>query len=290
MAIRDCVRICRMLGAATLSHRSALRLSTSSSSSAISQPALGDAFARPKLQSCLENIKKLKLGTAQPARPDTEIPRSSILIPLGTAQPARPDTEIPRSSILIPLCTSGGGKPSVLFTLRSSRLLRHKGYVCFPGGMEHAEDIDPVDTALRETEEELGVSRSKVEVLGTFPTFYNPRDKLSMTVVLAMLGESGRDIDLDVDLNVNDAEVQLAFVRTLEELCEKSNLRYTQFRGRRGTLNGGDYAMPVFLAGQFKVWGLTAMVLNAFLKTLLPDAYHHEVKCSVLKKSLYIKD
>uniref|UniRef100_A0A6M2CZR3 Putative peroxisomal nudix hydrolase n=1 Tax=Rhipicephalus microplus TaxID=6941 RepID=A0A6M2CZR3_RHIMP len=269
MAIRDCVRICRMLGAATLSHRSALRLSTSSSSSAISQPALGDAFARPKLQSCLENIKKLKLGTAQPARPDTEIPRSSILIPL---------------------CTSGGGKPSVLFTLRSSRLLRHKGYVCFPGGMEHAEDIDPVDTALRETEEELGVSRSKVEVLGTFPTFYNPRDKLSMTVVLAMLGESGRDIDLDVDLNVNDAEVQLAFVRTLEELCEKSNLRYTQFRGRRGTLNGGDYAMPVFLAGQFKVWGLTAMVLNAFLKTLLPDAYHHEVRCSVLKKSLYIKN
>lgn len=266
MPIRDCVRNCWMLGAAVRPHHCALRFSATSSTSASPQPALDDAFARPKLQSCLESIKKLKLGTVQPARPDSEIRRSSILIPL---------------------CTSKGGKPSLLFTLRSNRLPRHRGYVCFPGGMEHAEDIDPVDTALRETEEELGVSRGKVEVFGTFPTFYNPRDKLSMTVVLGMLGETGRDIDLKADLNVNDAEVQLAFVRTLEELCDKSNLRYTQFRNRHG---GGDYSMPVFLAGQFKVWGLTAMVLNAFLRTLLPDSYHHEVRCSVLKKSLYIKN
>lgn len=266
MPLRGCVRIRRALGTATWPLRNALRFSASTSSStAPSAPALDDAFARPKLQSCLESIKKLKLGTVQPARPDAEIRRSSILIPL---------------------CTSQGGKPSLLFTLRSNRLPRHRGYVCFPGGMEHAEDIDPVDTALRETQEELGVSRGQVDVIGTFPTFYNPRDKLSMTVVLGMLGEHGRDIDLKADLKVNNAEVQLAFVRTLEELCDPSNLRYTQFRAR----HGGDYAMPVFLAGQFRVWGLTAMVLNAFLRTLLPDVYHHEVKCWVLKKSLYLKE
>lgn len=260
MTIRDCVRIRPMLNAARACN-GAFRCASSSNTAS----ALDSAFSRPKLQSCLESIKKVKLGTVQPARPDAEIRRSSILIPL---------------------CTSNGGKPSLLFTLRSNRLPRHKGYVCFPGGMEHAEDIDPVDTALRETEEELGVSRSKLEVIGTFPTFYNPRDKLSMTVVLGMLGEAGRDVDLQADLNVNDAEVQLAFVRTLEELCDQTNLRYTQFRGR----HGGDYAMPVFLTGQFKVWGLTAMVLNAFLRTLLPDVYHHEVRCVVLKKSLYLKD
>lgn len=150
--------------------------------------------------------------------------------------------------------------------------------------MQHPEDADPVNTALRETEEELGLSRSKIEVIGSFPTFYNPLDKLFMTAVVGMLGE-GRDIDVQADLNVNESEVQLAFLRTLEELCEPENLRYTQFR-RPHT----DYSMPVFLAGQYKIWGLTALILNAFLRTLIPDAYEHEVRCNVLKKKLYLKD
>lgn len=231
--------------------------------SSVSSTALESAFARPKLESCLESIKNVKLGAAQPAKPDR-------------------DTR--HSSVLIPLCTSSQGKPTILFTLRSKRLARHRGYVCFPGGMQHAEDADPVDTALRETEEELGLSRSKIEVIGSFPTFYNPLDKLFMTAVVGMLGE-GRDIDVQADLNVNESEVQLAFLRTLEELCEPENLRYTQFR-RPHT----DYSMPVFLAGQYKIWGLTALILNAFLRTLIPDAYEHEVRCNVLKKKLYLKD
>lgn len=231
--------------------------------SSVSSTALDSAFARPKLESCLESIKNIKLGAAQPAKPDRE---------------AR------HSSVLIPLCTSSQGKPAILFTLRSKRLARHRGYVCFPGGIQHDEDFNPVDTALRETEEELGLSKLKIDVIGSFPTFYNPLDKLFMTVVVGMLGE-GRDIDVQADLNVNESEVQLAFLRTLEELCDPANLRYTQFR-RPNT----EYSMPVFLAGQYKIWGLTAMILNAFLRTLIPDAYEHEVRCNVLKKNLYLKD
>lgn len=150
--------------------------------------------------------------------------------------------------------------------------------------MQHDEDFNPVDTALRETEEELGLSKNRIEVIGSFPTFYNPLDKLYMTVVLGVLGE-GRDLDVQADLNINESEVQLAFLRTLEELCDPTNLRYTQFRRPHS-----DYSMPVFLAGQYKIWGLTAMILNAFLRTLIPDAYEHEVRCYVLNKKLYLKD
>lgn len=222
------------------------------------------AFSESNLQKCVARLQATKLGTAKP-------------------RSVEDSSRHRHSSVLIPLCTTRGNKPSILFTLRSTRLPRHKGYVCFPGGIQHAEDADPLDTALREAEEELGLQRSKIKVLGTFPPFYNPLDRMTMTVVLGMLGQ-GSDLDLEKSLNVNDDEVQLAFTRTLDELCDPANLRFTQFRKRHT-----DYSMPVFLVGQFKIWGLTAMVLNAFLKALLPDVYTHRVKCVLLDKELYLK-
>ncbi|CAN7995194.1 unnamed protein product [Ixodes hexagonus] len=229
-----------------------------------STSATDSAFSEPNIQKCIAKLQATKLGTARPRSTD--------------------DSSRQRhSSVLIPLCTTQGNKPSILFTLRSTRLPRHKGYVCFPGGIQHPEDADPLETALRETEEELGLQRSKIKVMGTLPPFYNPGDRMFMTVVLGKLGQ-GRDLDLEESLNVNDEEVQLAFTRTLEELCDPANLRFTQFR-RRHT----DYSMPVFLVGQFKIWGLTAMVLNAFLKALLPGVYVHDVRCVLLDKKLYLK-
>jgi 8-oxo-dGTP pyrophosphatase MutT (NUDIX family) len=60
-------------------------------------------------------------------------------------------------------------RPALLLTVRSDQVRDHKGEISFPGGVRHDEDRDLLDTALRETEEELGVSPRAFDVLGALP-------------------------------------------------------------------------------------------------------------------------
>jgi 8-oxo-dGTP pyrophosphatase MutT (NUDIX family) len=61
--------------------------------------------------------------------------------------------------------------PAVLLTLRTSHLRDHPGQVSFPGGRVEAEDASPLETALRETEEEIGLARRHIEVVGYLPDY-----------------------------------------------------------------------------------------------------------------------
>ena len=70
------------------------------------------------------------------------------------------------AGVLVPFCIVDG-KPSVLFTKRSHKIVRNKSDVCFPGGkMDDKFDENIIDTALRETIEEIGVSESDIDVWG----------------------------------------------------------------------------------------------------------------------------
>jgi len=73
-----------------------------------------------------------------------------------------PDTRL--AAVLLPLI--GGDEPSLVFTRRTEDLPRHPGEISFPGGLRHAGDAGLRETALRETEEELGIGRELVDVLG----------------------------------------------------------------------------------------------------------------------------
>jgi 8-oxo-dGTP pyrophosphatase MutT (NUDIX family) len=71
------------------------------------------------------------------------------------------------AAVLVPIVESQD--PWVVFTRRTDELPRHAGEISFPGGLSHAGDPAPRDTALRETEEELGLPPSEVDVLGALP-------------------------------------------------------------------------------------------------------------------------
>jgi 8-oxo-dGTP pyrophosphatase MutT (NUDIX family) len=60
------------------------------------------------------------------------------------------------------------GRPYFLLTRRTDRVATHKGQISFPGGMKEAADASPSDTAIRETQEELGVNARAVRILGEF--------------------------------------------------------------------------------------------------------------------------
>jgi 8-oxo-dGTP pyrophosphatase MutT (NUDIX family) len=74
----------------------------------------------------------------------------------------------PRAAVLVPLHTHGE-LLHVVFTKRTDRVQHHRGEISFPGGAMDPEDRDLVATALREAEEEIGLPREAVELVGALP-------------------------------------------------------------------------------------------------------------------------
>jgi len=89
-------------------------------------------------------------------------------IPSGMTSP--PSTALRPAAVLVPLIDHPDGM-SVLLTQRTAHLSAHAGQISFPGGRIEEQDADPIAAALRETEEEVGLSRDHVEVIGRLDTY-----------------------------------------------------------------------------------------------------------------------
>jgi len=89
------------------------------------------------------------------------------------------------AAVLVPLVDRPEGV-TVLFTQRTAHLSAHAGQISFPGGRRETYDRSPEDTALRETEEEIGVARGHVEVVGRLDT-YLTRTGFRVTPVVGLL-------------------------------------------------------------------------------------------------------
>ncbi|KAG5883017.1 hypothetical protein JTB14_020122 [Gonioctena quinquepunctata] len=178
---------------------------------------------------------------------------------MHTNQPAK------KAAVLIPLCEVDE-KISLLYTLRAARLKTHRGQVSFPGGMQDVSDKSLEETALRETKEELGISLDRIEIWGSGKWIVSRGE----TCVMPVIGRIKGKLALS-DLKINPAEVEEVFTIPLEELCDPAKLGYTQFKNA--------VSLPIFLAGKRRIWGLTALMTNMCLLSLLPQkAYSQRVK------------
>lgn len=91
------------------------------------------------------------------------------------------------SSVLVPLVLVGNN-PSLLFTQRSLALNAHAGEVCYPGGkFDPRLDKNFLDTAFRETEEELGIERNNFQLWDTLPSLKGRDGKSFITPIVALL-------------------------------------------------------------------------------------------------------
>ncbi|XP_005101159.1 nucleoside diphosphate-linked moiety X motif 8 [Aplysia californica] len=172
------------------------------------------------------------------------------------------------AAVLVPLCTVDG-EPSLLFTLRSSKLRKHRGQVSFPGGNADKTDRDFVHTALRETEEELGIDPASFDVWGQLNHLPGSGGRKIVYPILARTGE----ISLS-DLRVNHDEVEETFAVSLRHLCDPTHFGTTRFR------NGGEYTLPVYTGATHRIWGLTAIMVHQALSTIAPELYKFKVRHS----------
>ncbi|MEB0139798.1 MULTISPECIES: CoA pyrophosphatase [unclassified Undibacterium] len=154
------------------------------------------------------------------------------------------------ASVLIPLVLRTAGL-SVLLTQRSAHLNHHAGQISFPGGRFEERDIDPVETALRETEEEIGLHRRHIEVLGALP-LHRTGTGYQVTPVVSL-------VHPPFDLQSDPAEVAAVFEVPLAYLMDGRHHQRRLFHLPDG---GGErlfYAMPY---QQHFIWGATAAMLR----------------------------
>ena len=162
------------------------------------------------------------------------------------------------------------GSPGLLFTRRSLSLSSHSGQVSFPGGKVDPGDRDLVDTACRETMEELGIPTTAVDVWCQMPALSsNQRGDYSATPVVGFI----RDYS-SLQLRLSKAEVSSVFCVPISSLCSPSNHGYTQFR----VSTRPGYSLPVYHGAPHVIWGLTAIITFQFLRALLPaKLYNHKL-------------
>ena len=153
------------------------------------------------------------------------------------------------AAVLVPIIAHPGGL-TVLFTQRTAHLKAHSGQVSFPGGRAEPGDASPEETALRESEEEIGLARARVEVLARLPEYFT-RTGFRVTPVVGLLQPP-------LELAPDPGEVESVFEVPLSFLLDTANhKRQTRvYQGR----TVGFYEMPY---GDRYIWGATAgMIVN----------------------------
>jgi len=176
---------------------------------------------------------------------------------LARYEPAFADRGLPgtgkTSAVLVPLFVNEG-EPTVLLTRRSPTLRAHTHEVSFPGGRHDDADVDHIDTALREAEEEVGLDRSSVTVLGALDWFVTGGSGSLVHPYVGMLDGPPQG------LVPNPGEVEAILPVTLRELLLDEVWR-EEIWVRDGQL------MPVtfFELHGDTVWGATGNMLRQLL-------------------------
>jgi 8-oxo-dGTP pyrophosphatase MutT (NUDIX family) len=144
---------------------------------------------------------------------------------------------------------------TIILTKRTEKLRNHSGQVAFPGGSIDPSDNSPQDAALRETEEEIGLDRGFVEVVGRLPDYVSGSG-FRVAPILGIV-RTGFLLTLNED-EVDDVfEVPLAFVMDAANHSKESR----EWQGRTRHF----YKMPY---GDRYIWGLTAGIIRMLYERL----------------------
>jgi 8-oxo-dGTP pyrophosphatase MutT (NUDIX family) len=207
--------------------------------------AAAEFFARSKARLGFDVPSGLYDPNIVPASGDPGTDKMLEIV--AREQPVRP------AAVLIPVVDHP--EPTVLLTQRSPFLNSHAGQIAFPGGKIDATDASPLDAALREAEEEVGLSREFVEPVGYLDLYGTAFGfRILPTVARVRPGFS---------LTINHSEVDDAFEVPLSFLMNPANhqVHSKEFRG----MERFYYAMPF---AERYIWGATAGILRVLYERI----------------------
>ncbi|MBU1365753.1 MAG: CoA pyrophosphatase [Gammaproteobacteria bacterium] len=164
------------------------------------------------------------------------------------------DLPLTPAAVLFPIVLRDGGQ-TVLLTQRTAHLRDHAGQISFPGGRVETEDLSPSHTALRETEEEIGLPRERIEILGFLPE-YRTGTGFRVTPVVAL-------VQPPFDLRPDPFEVAEVFEVPLAFLLDPANHQQHSLHYRGALRN--YFAMPY---GDYFIWGATAGMIRSLSERL----------------------
>jgi 8-oxo-dGTP pyrophosphatase MutT (NUDIX family) len=170
-------------------------------------------------------------------------------------EPARPDPPTAGgtpAAVMLPLLDLAD--PALIFTVRSQEVRDHKGEISFPGGVRHHQDADLLATALRETEEELGIPPEAFQVLGRLPPTHTLVSGYLILPFVGLLSE--RPV-------LRPSPVEIA------EVLELDLARLGAVEREEGVIRAGlPRSWFAYRVDDHTVWGATGRILHGFLEVM----------------------
>ena len=145
------------------------------------------------------------------------------------------------------------GEAHILFTKRSQEVAEHKGEISFPGGAYDTQDKTIIQTALRESKEELGLNVSEFEILGELDDVYVPPTRFLITPFVAFMNQPPKP------------EPSLLEISEVLEIPASELLNPSIFREEVREAAGMKRQLQFYSYGQYVIWGATARILRQFL-------------------------
>lgn len=164
-------------------------------------------------------------------------------------------TALNLAAVLIPILDNQQSL-DVLFTQRTAHLKHHANQICFPGGKMELTDDSLITTALRETYEEIGITKDQITLIGQLPPLISS-SKFLVTPVIGLIASP-------LNLNLDSHEVKATFSVPLDYLFDPQHLQQETFIQAKK-----HHKIYVIQYKAHRIWGLTAEIIVKLREELL---------------------
>jgi 8-oxo-dGTP pyrophosphatase MutT (NUDIX family) len=190
-------------------------------------------------------------GSGDHLTADLKALREALLSPAeAEAMDAHGQTE---AAVLVPLF-GYPDDPGLVFTERRHDLKRHAGEISFPGGRQDHPDEPLLETALREADEEIGLAKASVEIVGALPPIGTFVTSFKVHPFVGL-------IESNLEFVPSPTEVETVLAFSIDQLREG-------FAMRRLVRRGVPIRTPTYVINEHLIWGATARILGELLRRL----------------------